>query len=126
MNKRKKLALKIFLAICVFNIFFLLIFFYQGEAPEKDEALPQDHLELKIRGTLYTTPIQGKSLRLINISGTNLGPATFLRLEEDLVVVSISKSIYQHYYKSFAQEEWSLVPYIEIPLQKGSNYEIAY
>lgn len=126
---RRALALRLFAAAVVVNLF--LLWFFLPATPETKSSMPQGHVEIKVRAQLLTSFTQNKKVMLARPKHTPIGEALLARLDEDSVVLWLPEKIYRQHHQTLISEEWSLIPYLADlrPPQssaRGVSYEIAY
>ena len=126
---RKQLALRLFAVAVVINGGLLFIFLPTSAATPTEEALPANMVELKVRGTLFTTFINRRTVMLTQGEGRPVGPVLLIRQDEDGLIVALSSELYRQHHQRLAQDNWAALPYIDGLLKTkslGANYEIAY
>ncbi|MBY0515264.1 MAG: hypothetical protein K2P81_00035 [Bacteriovoracaceae bacterium] len=130
-QSRKKLALKIFLAALSFNSFLLILCWPSDPEVNVSQAIPENHIEIKISGVLHTAFEKNKKIILSKKSGKPIATAILSKLENEQIFLWLPEKTYREHHQSLIHEEWSVIPYIagiEAIQEKkeGRNYEIAY
>ncbi len=126
---RKKLALRLFLCAALSNSLLLLLV-WPAESKVEEKILDlQNHVEIKIRGHLYTPFESQKKVLLTHPELRDAHEAILSKEEGDGFVVWIHEASYRKHHRSLIQLDWAISPFtlgLTSSRPKGSNYEIAY
>lgn len=126
---RGKLALRLFLCAALFNSLLLLLIWPAESKVEEKSIDLKNHVEIKIRGHLYTPFESHKQVLLTHPDVRSAHEAILSKDDGDGYVVWIHQESYRKHHRALIQLDWAISPFTQgLTSSKpiGVSYEIAY